>query len=164
MRSSPTMELVILRHGKAEDTGPSGDSSRQLVEKGRIQSRDAGELLKSAGLLPELVLCSPLVRARQTAEEFCNTSGSPSPVVVPWLAAGMNPETALNELVAYREFGRVAIVGHEPDLSELIQWLLGARGNAVEMKKGSIACLRIYPPAKLGTLLYLAPPAIAGNL
>ena len=157
------MELVVLRHGKAEDSNPAGDASRQLLEKGRGQSQDAGQLLRSAGLLPEIVLSSPLVRARQTAEEFCEAARLPAPVVVPWLASGMHPDTALNELVAYRDFSRIAIVGHEPDLSELIQWLLGARGNAIEMKKGSIACVRIYPPAKLGTLLYLAPPVIAGN-
>jgi phosphohistidine phosphatase len=158
------MELIILRHGKAEDFHSSGDAGRQLLEKGRIQSRDAGRLLKDSGILPELVLCSPLTRARQTADEFCTAAGLPAPTVVSWLAAGMHPDTALNELTAYREFGRVAIVGHEPDLSELIQWVLGARGNSVEMKKGSLACLRIHPPAKLGTLLFLAPPAIVGDL
>lgn len=158
------MELIVLRHGKAEDHHPSGDASRELLEKGRIQSRDAGQLLKSAGLLPELVLCSPLVRARQTAEEFCAAAGLPAPTVEPWLAAGMHPETALNELTAFREFSRVAIIGHEPDLSELIQWLLGSRGNSIEMKKGSLACLRIHPPAKFATLLFLAPPSIVGNL
>lgn len=158
------MELILLRHGKAQDYHPAGDVSRELLEKGRIQSRDVGHLLKSAGLLPELVLCSPLTRARQTADEFCAAAGLPVATVVPWLAAGMHPDTALNELTAYREFDRIAIIGHEPDLSELIQWLLGSRENTIEIKKGSLACVRIHPPAKLGTLLFLAPPAIVGNL
>ena len=157
------MELIVLRHGAAEDTNPRGDAGRNLIEKGRLQARDAALLLKFSGLLPEIVLTSPLVRARQTAEEFCETAGIASPVTLDWLASGMPPQTALNELVAFREFSRVAIVGHEPDLSELMQWLLGAHGNAIEVRKGSIACLRVYPPARQGTLLYLAPPAIAGN-
>lgn len=157
------MELVILRHGKAEDSSKDGDFGRNLIERGRRQSRDAAHTLQSAGLLPEIVLTSPLNRARQTAEEFCTTAGITSPIVVNWLACGMSPDTALNELVGFREFGRVAIVGHEPDLSELIQWLLGARGGSVEVRKGTIACVRIYPPAKLGTLLYLAPPSITGD-
>jgi phosphohistidine phosphatase len=157
------MELVILRHGTAEDSNPGGDSARNLVEKGRQQSRDAGLLLKSAGLLPEIVLTSPFARARQTAEEFCAAAGIPAPVAHGWLASGMDAQTALNELVDFREFSRVAIVGHEPDLSELVQWILGAHGNSIEMRKGAVACLRIFPPAKSGTLLYLAPPVIAGN-
>lgn len=164
MPSYPIMELIILRHGKAEDHHSSGDASRNLLEKGRIQSRNAGLLLKSAELLPELVLCSPLARARQTAEEFCHSAGVPSPTVVSWLASGMHPETALNELIAYREFTRIAIVGHEPDLSELIQWLTEAHGNSIEMKKGSLACLRIHPPAKQATLLFLVPPLLIEGL
>ncbi|RYD29391.1 MAG: hypothetical protein EOP87_18465, partial [Verrucomicrobiaceae bacterium] len=156
--------LTVCREAKPERTSQSGDAGRELLEKGRIQSRDAGHLLKSSGMLPELVLCSPLMRARQTADELCAAAGLPAPTVVPWLAAGMHPDTALNELTGYREFSRVAIIGHEPDLSELIQWLMGSRGNSVEVKKGTIACIRIYPPAKLGTLLFLAPPAIVGDL
>lgn len=155
------MELVVLRHGTAEDHHPGGDFERALIEKGRRQARDAATLLQSSGLLPDIVLTSPLVRARQTAEEFCETAGIPAPIVQPWLAAGMSAQTALGELVGFREFERVAIVGHEPDLSELIQWTLGAHGNGIEMKKGAIACVRVHPPARLGTLIYLAPPSIA---
>jgi phosphohistidine phosphatase len=155
------MELVVLRHGKAEDSNPGGDFARALVEKGRRQAREAGTLLKSSGLLPEIVLTSPLVRARQTAEEFCEAAGIPGPVVQPWLASGMAPQTTLAELVGFREFSRVAIVGHEPDLSTLLQWVLGTHGSAIEVKKGTIACVRVFPPSKPGTLIYLAPPVIA---
>lgn len=155
------MELVVLRHGTAEDLNPGGDFARNLVEKGRRQARDAASLLKSSGLLPDLVLTSPLARARQTAEEFCEAAGIPAPVIQTWLASGMTAQTALGELVAFREFERVAIVGHEPDLSELIQWTLSAHGNGIEMKKGAVACIRVHPPSRLGTLIYLAPPAIA---
>jgi phosphohistidine phosphatase len=157
------MELILLRHGKAEDSNPAGDHGRNLVEKGRRQSRDAAVHLRAAGLLPEIVLTSPLNRARQTAGEFCTAGGLSAPIVANWLASGMLPETALNELVGFREFNRIAIVGHEPDFSELIQWLLGARGGSIEVRKGALACLRIYPPAKIGTLLYLAPPSLTGD-
>ena len=75
----------------------------------------------------------------------------------------MHPEEALHELAGFREFKRVAIVGHEPDFSELIQWILGTTGGSVEVKKGAIACLQITPPAHHGTLVYLIPPKIAGE-
>ena len=156
------MELILLRHGKAEDFNAGGDSARALVEKGREQARKAARLLKRAKLLPEIVLTSPLVRARQTADEFCETSGVPGAVIQGWLACGMNPETALEQLAGFSEFKRVAIVGHEPDFSELIQWILGSEGGSVEVKKGAIACLRVIPPARHGTLVYLIPPKLAG--
>lgn len=156
------MELVLLRHGKAENAHPDGDFSRALVEKGRKQARRAAKLLKAAGMLPDIVLTSPLVRARQTAEEFCQTADIPGATLQGWLASGMTPENALKELAAFHEFNRVAIVGHEPDFSGLIQWLLGASGG-VEVKKGAVACLEINPPSRRGTLLYLIPPKFAGE-
>jgi phosphohistidine phosphatase len=157
------MDLILLRHGKAEDLNPGGDSARELLEKGREQSRRAARLLKRAKLLPEIVLTSPLVRARQTAEEFCNTAGMPGAVIQGWLACGMHPEEALHELAGFREFKRVAIVGHEPDFSELIQWILGTSGGRVEVKKGSITCVQINPPSRHGTLIYLVPPKMTGD-
>lgn len=155
------MELILLRHGKAEDINIGGDFSRELVEKGREQARRAARLLKGAGALPHIVLTSPLTRARQTSDGFCQTAGMPGPVIQGWLACGMSPETALSELAAFQDFKRVAIVGHEPDFSQLIQWILGANAGSIEMKKGAIACLKIYPPSRNGTLAFLIPPKLA---
>lgn len=158
------MDLILLRHGKAEDSNPGGDSARELVEKGRQQARRAAKLLKHANLLPEIVLTSPLVRARQTADEFCETSGVPGALVQGWLACGMDPETALRELVGFQEFERVAIVGHEPDFSGFIECLLGISGGAVRMKKGGLACLKVNPPARHGLLKYLIPPKLSDEV
>jgi len=157
------MELILLRHGKAEASHPQGDAARALVDKGHKQARRAGRLLQAAALTPEIVLTSPLLRAVQTAEHFCHAAALPGPVIQGWLACGCAPETALAELVAFHDFKRVAIVGHEPDLSRLIQWCLGAYGDAIEMKKGSLACLRLNPPSRYGSLLYLIPPKLTGQ-
>ncbi|MBK1883999.1 phosphohistidine phosphatase SixA [Luteolibacter pohnpeiensis] len=155
------MELIILRHGKAEAHGhPLGDGARELIDRGRKQARHAGNLLKKAGMVPDLVLTSPLVRTRQTAEEFCKAAEIDEALVQPWLACGMQPERAMSELAGFSEFQRVAIVGHEPDLSELIRWLLGASG-LIEFKTGTLACLEIHPPSRAGTLLYMVPPKLA---
>ena len=155
------MELILLRHGKAENTSLDGDFSRALVEKGREQARRAARLLKGAGVLPEIVLTSPLLRARQTADEFCQTAGMPGPLIQGWLASGMAASTAMKELSAFRDFKRVAIVGHEPDFSDLISCILGTVGGHVQVKKGAIACLQIAPPSRHGTLAYLIPPKLA---
>jgi phosphohistidine phosphatase len=153
------MDLILLRHGKAEMAHPSADFSRALVEKGRNQARRAGKLLRNAGLLPDIVLTSPLIRARQTADEFCDAAEIPGAVIQGWLASGMYPESALKELKAFQNFKRVAIVGHEPDLSDFIGWCLGASGS-IHMKKGSLACLEILPPSRISTLKFLIPPEL----
>ncbi len=158
------MNLILLRHGKADDHHPDGDFSRALVEKGRKQARRAAKLLKAADLLPDIVLTSPLVRARQTADEFCDTAGIPGATIQGWLACGMSPETAMAELAAFHDFKNVAIVGHEPDFSGFIQWILGANGGSIEVKKGAIACLQVNPPSQRGTLVYLIPPMLAKHV
>ncbi len=155
------MDLLLLRHGKAEDFHKDGDAARALVPKGFAQARKAGLLLAAAKMLPEIVLTSPLARARETAEEFCAAAGLPGPVVQSWLACGCHPETLATEMAAFRDFKRAMVVGHEPDLSQFIQWTLGAHGAAVEMKKGAIACLTISPPARSATLRFHIPPKLA---
>lgn len=158
---SITMELILLRHGKAEDFHPDGDRSRALVEKGRKQAQRAARLLTAAGKLPDIVLSSPLVRARQTAAEFCTTAGISGELIQGWLACGMTPESAMAELRAFRDFKRVMIVGHEPDFSGLVESLLQAPSGSIEVKKGALVCLRINPPSPFATLRYLIPPKLA---
>lgn len=155
------MDLILLRHGKAEDTNPLGDAARALVEKGREQARRAARLLKGTKWQPEIVLTSPLVRARQTADEFCEAAGMPGAVIQGWLACGMTPERAITELAEFGEFKRIAIVGHEPDFSGLVEWLLGTTFGGIEFKKGAIACVRVNPPSRHGALKFLIPPKLA---
>jgi phosphohistidine phosphatase len=155
------MDLILLRHGKAEDFNAQGDSARELVERGREQARRAARVLKSSRFRPEIVLSSPLARARQTADEFCEAAGIPGAVIQGWLASGMKPERALQELAGFSDFKRVAIVGHEPDFSGLVEWLLGTSCGGVDFKKGAVACLRIIPPTRHGLLKFLIPPKLA---
>lgn len=159
------MQLLLLRHGKAADHGgKGGDFSRELVGKGIAQARNAARILKTAGLLPDLVLCSPLVRAVQTADAFTAEASMPGAIVQSWLGCGMAPETALAELSAFPDFERVMIVGHEPDFSLLVQHCLGARGESIAIGKGSLACLEISPPSRSSSLRFLLPPKLIKHL
>ena len=152
------MELLLLRHGQAENNGPDGsDFSRALVEKGIEQGRCAARILAAANSLPDLVLTSPLVRARQTADAFTEEAGMPGAIIQTWLACGMAPEQAMEELTAYPDFKRIMIVGHEPDFSRFIQYSLGAFGESIEVRKGSVICLEITPPSRRCTLRFLLP-------
>jgi phosphohistidine phosphatase len=158
------VELILLRHGTAEDTNHDGDFMRVLVEKGRNQARRAALLLKNADILPDIVLTSPLIRARQTADAFCEAAEIPGAIIQGWLACGMIPETAMSELSAFRDFERVMLVGHEPDFSILVEWLLGCSGGGVKFKKGALASLSVSPPSRRGTLNYLIPSKLGGRM
>lgn len=158
------MELILIRHAKAEAHGhPQGDAARALVSKGQEQSDRLGRFLRRMDCLPEVTLTSPLVRARQTAERLCLAAEVPAPVVQPWLASGIDPETAVRELGAFTQFERVAVVGHEPDLSSLIEWLLGVAGGSVEMKKAGVTGLELNGRGRRARLLFHVPPAMQGK-
>lgn len=153
------MELQILRHGKAQDHGhPGGDGGRALVERGREQARWAAEVVQRSGRVPEVVLTSPVLRSRQTAEVFCKAAEIDKPIEQPWLACGMSPETAVKELRGFSEFKRVMLVGHEPDLSSLVEHLLGCATSGIEVKKGALVGLTLMPSIRHATLRYLVPP------
>src|SRR4029453_374030 len=58
--------LVLLRHAKAETPGDKPDFERELAHRGRRDATAAGSWLAVQGLYPDLVICSPATRTRQT--------------------------------------------------------------------------------------------------
>ncbi|WP_230878440.1 histidine phosphatase family protein [Planomonospora sp. ID67723] len=63
-----TRTLIVLRHAKAAHTPGLADAERPLTERGENDARRVGETFAALGLRPDLVLCSPAVRTRRTAE------------------------------------------------------------------------------------------------
>src|SRR5216683_2320278 len=63
-------ELYLIRHGLAEERGEAwpDDSKRPLTEEGMSRLRKQARGLARLGVMLDVVLTSPLVRARQTAE------------------------------------------------------------------------------------------------
>ena len=64
------MELYFLRHGKAvelSDSGAPDDFHRALTAKGVEEMGAEAEAMRQLGIDPDIILTSPLVRARQTA-------------------------------------------------------------------------------------------------
>ncbi len=155
------MEFLLIRHGKAEAHGhPEGDAARGLIEKGHRQAERVGKFLVAHDLVPDLVLTSPLRRARETAEGFCTSAGIDPPVVQEWLHA-MYPENSLQELAVYSgTCSRVAIVGHEPSFSDLVGYILGLEDGCVRVKKASVILMTIDPPRRGGTLHFNVWPTM----
>jgi phosphohistidine phosphatase len=122
--------IWFLRHGDAEDGEP--DFERRLTEKGRRQSRDAGAARAALGVEFELCLSSPRVRARETAELACEPLGVEVTIEEQLSGGSFDP------LDVAAGLDNVLLVGHEPDFSEAVEELTGAR---VDMKKGGLACV-----------------------
>lgn len=154
------MELYIFRHGIAEEISRSGhDRDRELTSEGEERTRAAGKALRKLGVKFDAALSSPYARAWQTAEiivkelecreklEACEALASGQP------AAGVIAELKKRS----RECSSLLLVGHEPDLSQLISLLLsGSPRLSIVMKKGGLCRLScVTPEPGGGTLEWL---------
>jgi phosphohistidine phosphatase len=141
--------LWLLRHGDAAKGSP--DSERPLTDKGRAQAAAAGEALKALGVELDACLTSPKVRAADTATLACEPLGV-EPREEPALAGG-----AFDALTLVAGLGDdVMLVGHDPDFSEAVRALTGAR---VSMKKGGLAGIADTHGGTGGELTVLLRPA-----
>ena len=137
------LPLYFLRHADAEPFSSRGDAERALTQKGIAQSRRAGEFCARLGIAPAAILHSPFRRTTETAELVGRHLGVKTSSAK-FLASGMRPEAAFDELHARRvRDGALMLVGHEPDFSELIGALIGGGGvpARVVIKKASLTLI-----------------------
>jgi phosphohistidine phosphatase len=111
------MRLVIVRHAEAAPGEP--DELRSLTAQGREQARALGELFRAVGIEPNVVLTSPLLRARETAAAL--ELGEPE--VDDRLAPGASPEDVRD--AAWGRGDTVLVVGHQPDCGRAMLALSG---------------------------------------
>ena len=142
------MEIYILRHAIAEMRDPlesRTDSERALTPEGIAKMEQIARGMKALELTFDLILSSPFRRAKQTADIVVRTLRIKKRLLrtTRRLAAGSDPAKLAEEL---RRLGakvkRVLLVGHEPDLSELISLLLSGDSDlGIQLKKGGLCKL-----------------------
>jgi phosphohistidine phosphatase len=163
-----SLELYLIRHGLADKRGESwpDDTKRPLTDRGMGRVRRSARGLAKMGLSIDVVLTSPLVRTRQTAELFA-AAFSPRPTVinVDALAPGGAPSAVAAEIEKHSRRPRIAIVGHEPGIGEFAAWLVGTR-NPIEFKKGGICRIDLgaAPARGAGALRWMLTPKILRSL
>ena len=160
------MQIYVLRHGIAvmrDDLEVKNDAERQLTPKGKRQLRQIAAAMKTMGLRFDLILSSPYLRAKQTAEivaeslklkrqlRFSGTlvpDGSPTNLI-----------RQLDELKPAPE--HILLVGHEPYLSRLISFLTtGGVDLMMDFKKGGLCKLEVekFSYDRCATLAWLLTP------
>lgn len=125
--------LYLLRHAKAEPGAPGGDSERPLSKRGRRDAAAMGTVLGKRRPGPELALCSPSARTRQTLERVLPALDPPPRVVYDTALYLADPETLLERLCLLpNETHNVLVVGHNPCLHEFGALLAADPGQLAE--------------------------------
>lgn len=144
------MLLYVLRHGDAVDNPTFHDSERPLSDRGVQQARTVARFLKQIGVSLNLILASPLLRARQMAEPTRAQFGIQQVLISDSLVPGSNYQQ-LFDLLNAQSAESVLLVGHEPHLSSMLALLIsGETSSRIEMKKASCACVAIAKPIVKG--------------
>ena len=120
--------LLLLRHAKAENAAPgSSDISRSLNERGKIEAQAIGTFIRKQNLTVELVLCSPAVRARETAELVLSAAELTANVRYDQRIYEAGPHQLLEVISEVDDNKRaVLLVGHNPGMEELLGALTGS--------------------------------------
>jgi phosphohistidine phosphatase len=141
------MNLYLLRHGIAVERGTPGlnkDADRSLTPKGERRLWRITEAMVALKLSFDLILSSPYLRARQTAEIVAEAFKARKKLE---LLDGLTPGGDAKTLIQYLNRVQPApesilLVGHEPYLSELIARLISCSvSSPITLKKGGLCKL-----------------------
>jgi phosphohistidine phosphatase len=118
-------KLILVRHAEAESPGSTGDQARQLTDKGRYDAHALGLFLYDSGIRPDMAICSPSIRTRQTLhgilesvpiayreypEELYNSSAGQ---LIDWIGGVEDRHSTL------------IVIGHNPEIHILARSLAG---------------------------------------
>jgi phosphohistidine phosphatase len=131
------MLLLLVRHANAGDRDPAqwpDDRDRPLTEKGRKVQGEVSRVLRKRDLAPTLVLTSPWLRARQTADILVEVARVTSPPV-PCEPLADDPDLVelQNHVGEQPSEAIVAMVGHSPWMEELAAILVAGSSNAISL-------------------------------
>ena len=152
------MIVYFVRHGRAEnrETWSEPDHLRPLTEEGIKRVRDSARAMRKLGVMPGVILTSPLVRAQQTAEilgEVLDIEVIETEALKPGFGVSLLAEL----IAAHPDADSLMVVGHEPDFSSTVEGVIG--GGRVVVKKGSLIRVDLFsltPPR--GELMWMIPP------
>ena len=155
------MKILFVRHAAAVDHGDfkgGGDLDRPLTKEGRSKAEAAFKRLAEVYHKPGGILSSEAVRARQTAEILGKCLGDTEVVTTNLLNPGCTIDSFKEILKTYaKKYESMAVVGHEPDFSEIISALVSDGSLRIEVKKASCIEVDVNSIFK-GVLTFAVPP------
>jgi phosphohistidine phosphatase len=147
-----TMRLYIVRHAKAEEDAPTGrDADRPLRPRGHRQAEALGAFFAAENPGPAIVLASPYLRARETAEHIW-AALDVHPQFDDRLAAHRYLDDYLDVVMDLEGAPSAAIIGHNPLCARLVALLVSGHGAApTRHETARVVGLMVNPAAPIGT-------------
>ncbi|MDE1829080.1 MAG: phosphohistidine phosphatase SixA [Thaumarchaeota archaeon] len=157
------MDLFILRHGEAGRSSATirDDSKRTLTVGGEKEIKEISKGVQDLGIEFDYIFTSPVLRAKQTAEIVSKIVTSKNQIKeLDELKPEGNKLQLYNKLSNLKQDSSVLIVGHEPDLSELIGDAISNGECRIDLKKAGLARIRVTTilPKLKGELRWLLTP------
>ena len=167
MNPSTTKSVIFFRHGKSDWNAAFGsDHERPINQRGHRDSLRMGRFLADAENVPDRVVTSSALRARQTLERAVEGGkwGEVSTRVTDDLYEA-SPEAVLSVIrMQDNTLERLLLVGHEPTWSSMISLFIG--GGAVKVSTATMARIDFMVPRwkdvafGRGTLRWFVPPKL----
>src|SRR5262249_14528043 len=165
------MHIYLLRHGiaaPANEDNQFSDAKRALTPEGATKMREVTAGLRKLGVTFDLVVSSPLLRAKETADIVVEGLKIKEPTRE-WKQ--LEPDGSIEELISqlqkHQQKGSVLLVGHQPFMGFLACYLVfGSEKVSLAFKKGGICCIRVdeLPLKSTGELVWMLPPKILRRL
>jgi len=155
--------VYILRHGEAEvKSSQIPDDERHLTTLGKSQLRRNLVIAKEIGAKIDLILTSPLVRAKESAEIVRDVFGIEGFVIEEKLEPTRSPYEVYQSLEKHASIERLLVVTHQPLISSLMGALLNWDESFFAFPAGTIAKIEVKDLSNnpRGTLLFLLPSSV----
>jgi phosphohistidine phosphatase len=149
--------LLFLRHGDADHPGPPAwdhDSKRPLTGDGKRKMSVEARGMRALGLSIDVIVTSPYLRARQTADQVAHEFRLADRMVESELVEPGSDFKSFQRALKGIEGDSIMIVGHAPDLGLWVGELTGL--GDVPMGKGTLAWVKLKPDLRRGTARLLA--------
>lgn len=156
------MRVYFLRHGIAADRDEfqGDDFDRPLTDEGCERMQREAKAIAKLQIEPDVIVTSPLVRAKQTAQIVADALKRDGKLVEDKRVAEDFGVQQLAQILAdHPKVEAVMLVGHEPDMSAVIGELTG--GTNIDLKKGGLALVEVQDASSTsGQLQWLIPPKV----
>jgi phosphohistidine phosphatase len=153
--------LLVMRHAKStSDTIGQPDLERQLTRNGKADAERLGAELRVRDLVPAIICSSPAKRARMTAKRVAHCSGYSDDIEVVDALYMRGVKAYLRVITDWAdEWTCGMVIGHNPDVSSLVQLLTGSQ---VELATAAIAVIQV--PADHWAAIELPPLCKLGEI